>query len=120
MYKVNFPKKRYERTFDFLSGVISKNEKILDLGVKNPFAERLKKAGFKVTNTQGEDLDTDSTAVQVETYDVLTAFEILEHLLNPFTVLKQSRAKKLVASVPLRLWFASAYCNTGDPLDRHY
>jgi 2-polyprenyl-3-methyl-5-hydroxy-6-metoxy-1,4-benzoquinol methylase len=32
--------------------------------------------------------DTDQTALQNEAYDVFTAFEIFEHLLNPYTILE--------------------------------
>jgi hypothetical protein len=58
--------------------------------------------------------------VQVNDYDVTTAFEIFEHLVSPFKVLKDMRSKKLIASVPLKLWFASAYRSKTDQWDRHY
>ena len=48
------------------------------------------------------------------------AFEIFEHLVSPFNVLQDIKAKKLVASVPLKLWFASAYRSKTDERDRHY
>jgi hypothetical protein len=35
-------------------------------------------------------------------------------------VINQIKAKKLVASVPLKLWFASAYRNEIDDRDRHF
>ena len=38
----------------------------------------------------------------------------------PYNVLKHIQAKHLVASVPLRLWFASAYKSSSDKWDRHY
>ena len=76
--------------------------------------------GYEVTNTSGEDLDRDQSALQQNDYDVVTAFEIFEHLLNPFTVLEQINCKKLVISVPLRLWFAPAYRSKTDMWDRHY
>ena len=120
MYEGKFPKKRYHHTLRFLKEVISKEEKILDLGVSNPFSEILTKEGFQVTNTKGEDLDLETTVVKTEAFDVVTAFEIFEHLVSPFNVLKDIRAKKLVASVPLKLWFASAYKSKTDEWDRHY
>src|SRR5690554_257376 len=120
MYGGSYPKKRYRHTLHFLNKVVSKDEKILDLGVENPFAEILKNEGFDVTNTRGEDLDLDTDAVKSETYDVVTACEIFEHLVSPFNVIKDIRAKKLVASVPLRLWFAPAYRSKTDMWDRHY
>ena len=109
MYEGKFPTKRYKHTLRFLKNVISKEEKILDLGVPNPFSEILTQEGFDVTNTKGEDLDLETSVVKTEEFDVVTAFEIFEHLVSPFNVLKDIQAKKLVASVPLKLWFAFSY-----------
>ena len=55
-----------------------------------------------------------------ENYTTVTAFEILEHLLNPYGILKNIKASKIVISVPLRLWFAPAYRSKTDIRDRHY
>lgn len=120
MYEGKYPKKRYKQTFRFLQNIIPPESRILDLGVKNPFSEILVEHGFKVTNTQGEDLDIDTSAVTSDAYDVVTAFEIFEHLVSPFNVLKEIKATKLIASVPLKLWFASAYRSKEDERDRHY
>lgn len=120
MYEGKFPKKRYRHTLRFLNEVISKEEKILDLGVPNPFSEILRKEGFDVTNTTGEDLDLETNAVKNEDFDVVTAFEIFEHLVAPFNVLSDIKAKKLIASIPLKLWFAPAYRSKTDKWDRHY
>ena len=120
MYANNFPKKRYKLTLKFLRQHIAPTETILDLGVENPFSELLKTEGFRVKNTSGEDLDLDISALETDKSDVVTAFEIFEHLLSPFTVLQNIQSKKLVASIPLRLWFASAYRSKTDPRDRHF
>jgi len=120
MYEKTFPNKRYKHTYRFLNSCISKKETILDLGVTNPFSEILEKKGYVVTNTSGEDLDLDTSAVQTTDYDVVTAFEIFEHLVSPFNVLNDIKANKLIASVPLKLWFASAYRSKTDERDRHY
>ena len=120
MYATNFPKKRYKHTLEFLKQHIVPTETILDLGVENPFSEILKTEGYTVSNTLGEDLDVDTTTIGTHSSDVVTAFEIFEHLLSPFTVLKNIKSKKLVASIPLRLWFASAYRSKTDPRDRHF
>ncbi len=119
MYKT-YPKKRYKITLEFVEQHVSKEDCILDLGVTNPFSEILRKEGYQVTNTQGEDLDIDTSAVQSEDFDVVTAFEIFEHLVSPFNVLQDIKAQKLVASVPLKLWFAAAYRSKTDDRDRHY
>ncbi len=120
MYEGQFPKKRYQHTLRFLEEITTKEEVILDLGVPNPFSELMKKEGFNIANTKGEDLDIDTSAVQSDTYDMVTAFEIFEHFVSPFKVLKDIKAKKLVASVPLKLWFSSAYRSKTDKWDRHY
>lgn len=80
----------------------------------------MKDEGFIVINTQGEDLDLDFHAVKTEVIDVVTAFEIFEHMLAPFNILREIQCKKLIASVPIKLWFASAYWNENDERDRHY
>ena len=120
MYERNFPKKRFEYTLHFLKENIPAQSTILDLGVPNPFSDIMKKEGFEVSNTNGEDLDLDFSAVQKSEADVVTAFEIFEHLLNPFSVLKNIKATKLVASVPLKLWFSPAYQSKTDRWDRHF
>src|SRR5690554_194941 len=90
MYEKTYPKKRFEKTLDFLNKHISKDARILDLGVPNPLSKLMLEQGFNVSNTQGEDLDEDQSVLKQPTYDVLTAFEIFEHLLNPYTILKRS------------------------------
>lgn len=76
--------------------------------------------GYRVKNTNGEDLDQELRAIMEENYTTVTAFEILEHLLNPYGILKNIKASKIVISVPLRLWFAPAYRSKTDIRDRHY
>ena len=120
MYEGKIPKKRYKYTLKFLEQFVTKEEKILDLGVRNPFSELLLKEGYDVTNTKGEDLDIDTSAVKTDTFDVVTAFEIFEHMVSPFNVLQDIQSTKLIASVPLKLWFASAYRSKTDDWDRHY
>lgn len=120
MYEGKYPKKRYRHTLRFLRQFVSEDDKILDLGVTNPFSDIMQSEGFNVTNTSGEDLDLVTDAVKDPGYDVVTAFEIFEHLVSPFNVLQDIKARKLIASVPLKLWFASAYRSKTDELDRHY
>lgn len=120
MYQGKTVKKRYKHTLEFVKQNVAKEASILDLGVSNPFSDILRSKGFQVTNTQGEDLDLDTTSVQNTEFEVVTAFEIFEHLVSPFNVINDIKAKKLVASVPLKLWFASAYRSKTDDRDRHY
>lgn len=120
MYEGKYPHKRYRLTLAFLKKHISTRETILDLGVDNPFSEIMRKEGYAVDNTKGEDLDVEFTCVQNSLATVVTAFEIFEHLVAPYNVLCEIKADRLVASVPMRLWFASAYRSKTDPWDRHY
>lgn len=120
MYENTFPNKRYQHTIEFLEKHISKEETILDLGVENPFSIIMKERGFCVKNTQGEDLDFDHSTLLGESYNITTAFEIFEHLLAPLEILKNLKGNKLVASIPMRLWFAPAYRSKTDKWDRHY
>lgn len=120
MYENSFPNKRYKHTLEFLETHIKPPATILDLGVENPFSDIMQKFGYNVTNTDGEDLDTELTAVKKPGYDVVTAFEIFEHMVSPFTLLKEIEATKIVATVPLRLWFSPAYRSKTDEWDRHY
>ena len=120
MYNKFYPHKRYKYTLDFLKEVVPVGAKILDLGVPNPFSEIMEKEGYAVENTKGEDLDEDFSSVQESDAEVVTAFEIFEHLVAPFNILKEIKAKKIVVTVPLRLWFATAYRSKTDPWDRHY
>jgi hypothetical protein len=120
MYEKTYPNKRFKLTLQFLQKHINTTESILDLGVKNPFSEIMISEGYSVENTTGEDLDEDTSTIKKSDADVVTAFEIFEHLLSPYEVLKSIKANKLVISVPLKLWFASAYRSKTDKWDRHY
>lgn len=120
MYEKTYPSKRFNVTLNFLQKHINKSETILDLGVSNPFSKIMTENGYTVKNTKGEDLDNDQSSLQNETYEVFTAFEIFEHLLNPYTVLENVKADKILISIPLRLWFSSAYRSKTDKWDRHY
>ena len=120
MYPNNSHHKRHLKTLDFLNQHIDPASYILDLGIKNPLSELMQAQGYKVENTQGEDLDEDQKVLTSSKAEVVTAFEILEHLLSPYQVLKSIKAEKLVASVPLKLWFSNDYRSKTDSRDRHF
>lgn len=120
MYEKTYPNKRFKLTLQFLKKHIDTSESILDLGVKNPFSKIMISEGFSVKNTSGEDLDENQCAIEMSSAEVVTAFEIFEHLLSPYEILKSIKANKLVISVPLKLWFAPAYRSKTDMRDRHY
>ena len=108
---------RFNNTLNFVQKHLEKSEDILDLGIENDLSKFLKSKGYNITNTQGQDLDIDFNFVKE--HKVITAFEIFEHLFAPFNLLNIASGK-LIASVPLSLWFAKAYWNNNDKLDCHY
>ena len=109
---------RFARTIEFMRSSVAPPAALLDIGGDNPMAQHLRATGYQVTNTEG-DLDDTPEAASGHA-DAATAFEIFEHLVNPLSVLRSVTAPKLFASVPLRLWFSSAYRSATDPWDRHY
>ena len=112
--------KRYKITLDFMQKHLGNESSILDLGIENPLSQFLTEQGYVVRNTKGENLDTDFQAYIDTGVDSVTAFEIFEHMLAPFNILSQLKTEKLIASVPLKLWFANAYWNENDDWDKHY
>ena len=112
--------KRYDRTLDFVNKHLDPGSRILDLGTRNAFSEILNESGYIVQNTRGEDLDTDFQKYTNTDVDVVTAFEIFEHMLAPFNILREIKTDKLIASVPLKLWFASAFWDDKNEWARHY
>ncbi len=112
--------RRYRKTLTFMSQSLSLPARILDIGTPNPLSEMMKAHGYIVTNTTGEDLDESTDSIRTISADCTTAFEIFEHLLNPLGVLKAIPTPRLIASVPLSLWFAKAYKSSTDPWDRHF
>ena len=76
MYEGKFPYKRYKLTLEFLKEHIPESSNILDVGVENPFTDIMKKNGYEVENTNGEDLDNDTSSITNSTAEVVTAFEI--------------------------------------------
>ena len=97
---------RQDLTFNFLEKHCPPPIKLLDLGTPNNLSKVISSKGYEVINTQGQDLDVEPNVVNNVDVELVTAFEILEHLVAPLNVLKVIKAKKLVATIPLRLWFA--------------
>ena len=117
---VKHHQRRYNLTLRFLQDVLPAPATILDLGVRNSFSEIMEEHGYTVYNTNGEDLDLVPEIVKKYDVEAITAFEIFEHLISPFNILNEIKSTKLIASVPLNLWFARAYKSSTDMWDRHY
>ena len=111
--------RRYRKTLRFMEASLPPPARVLDLGAPNPFSAIMQDLGYDVQNTEG-DLDDVPEVVRGVEADAVTAFEIFEHLVAPLNVLREIEAPRLFATVPLRLWFATAYWNPDDPWDRHY
>jgi hypothetical protein len=111
--------RRFRKTLQFMESSLVPPARVLDLGASNPFAEIMRREGYTVQNTEG-DLDDVPEVVRGVEAEAATAFEILEHLVAPLNVLRELPVQRLFATVPLRLWFATAYWNPDDPWDRHY
>lgn len=109
---------RFKRTLSFLQKHICWNDEILDLGTNNPLADYLRQNGFPfINNTKGENLDYDFQKYLGARY--ITAFEIFEHMLAPYNILKELNGE-LICSVPLKVWFAKAYWPKNDRWNCHY
>jgi len=92
---------------------------ILDLGFRNDLSWLLEKGGYHVKNTNF-DLDVYPKRLREIKSDVVTGFEILEHLIEPARVLRNIRANEIVVSVPMMRMFEKTYWNPGDKYDQHY
>ena len=114
-------KLRFDRTLEFINKSEFKPKKILDLGPDNTFAEILRNKGYQVVNTGMVDLDDQPEIVQkFDDIDCITSFEIFEHLVAPYNVLRKLPKVKMFISVPLSLWFSPAFRNKNDKWDQHY
>ena len=97
-----------------------KREKQLENLKSNRLSKRMKEEGYNDKNTNGDDLDLFPINHKTENFDAITAFEILEHLISPFQLLKNIKCKRLYATVPLSLWYSKAYRNYNDIRDSHF
>ena len=110
---------RFRKTLGFMHTSLKPGAHILDIGPPNIMADRMRDAGYNVVNTDF-DLDREPEKLANFEADAVTAFEILEHLINPMGVLQHIRPNQLFTTVPLDLWFAKAYRSASDPWDRHF
>lgn len=118
---INWTKElRWRRTLRAIAPIIPEGSTILDLGGTSHLVSCMQSNGYVVRNT---DFDLDlhpEYFSNYEHFDYITAFEVLEHVLNPFTILNLLPSDRLLATVPLNVWFSSAYWNINDEFDRHF
>ena len=121
-------KKRYKKTLKLVKRLVPETNVIYDIGRINEMSEIMQREGYYVSNNIGfTDLDyvqSEVKAISTKTEglnspDITTAFQILEHLTNPFTVLQAIQTKELLITVPLKVWFSNAYWGKDD-YDRHF
>ena len=75
-------KRRFNKTLKMLKSIIPNGSSIFDLGVRNEFSEIMSDNGYVVYNNNGEDLDLNYNFKIPDDVDIITGFEILEHLDN--------------------------------------
>ena len=98
MYK-KIPKNRYDKTIKMLKTILKPGNTIFDLGVRNPFSEIMEKEGYKVINTKGQDLDDKFDILIPKEVDLVTGFEILEHLVSPYPLLKNINCNRILSNI---------------------
>jgi len=115
------PKRRIKKTLDFILQNHPPPAKVLDLGTMNPLSSKMIQYGYHVENTMGEDLDIEYKHLSLKQYDLITAFEILEHLVSPYNLLQSfNKGQRIAATVPINVWFSKAHWSKTDPWDRHF
>jgi hypothetical protein len=112
--------RRYIITLKFLKRFVTAGSVLFDLGTENGLGNFMKLNGYHIINTKGEDFDYSHKHLTGIECDAVTCFEVLEHLIDPYCLLKSLPGGKLIASVPLRLWFAKAFKNKTNPAGWHY
>lgn len=116
-----YPHRRIKATIAFLKKHAPPPRSILDLGVDNMLSDIMRQEGYHVDNTRGEDLDVNYQSVIESEAELITSFEIFEHMVAPYNLLSQiPQGKHLISTVPLKVWFKKAHWHPTDPRDRHY
>jgi len=108
---------RWDRTLDLMKRFALPGT-ILDLGLANEMSANLRKEGYMIYNL---DIDLNNEYLKLKHQDVntVTAFEVLEHILTPYEVLKSLNTNRVIITVPLKVWFSSAYWGKHD-YDVHF
>ncbi len=113
---------RLKRTQNLLSHYLKKDTKVLDLGPDNLMRRKLvHHFGNQFNGTGTLDLNRNYSEIECVSEDLITSFEVFEHLFNLFPVLKRLRKfnRPMICSVPLRFPLSKQYW-TEEYHDRHY
>ncbi len=113
---------RMQMTLDLIKKYTAPNSKIYDFGHKSIMSEWMEKEGYTVVNNSTEvdlDFNQDEITKLSSEADLTTSFEVFEHLTNLFAVLMAIKSKKMLITVPAKVWFKSAYWGPND-FDHHY
>lgn len=117
---------RVKKTLKLVERFIPVTARIYDMGNKSELSSLMGET-YRVINNSG-DVDFDFLQEEIKTLSlpdfegeelITTSFEVFEHLLNPFTVLRSIQSKHLLCTVPLKVWFSPAYWGK-DERDRHF
>jgi len=101
-----------------MNETFSNNVTILDIGYKHGFSDLM--SDWDVVNTDYDlDMLNNTRIRQLNSYKQIIAFEVLEHLLNPYSLL-QSLSGKMLITVPLNLWWRQSYWEVNNTHKQHY
>lgn len=87
---------RHQEVIDYIydNHWLSITKRILDVGERNPFTERLENEFFVEVDNSSGDLDYELITPQKE-YDLIICSHVIEHLMNPLLFIEN--AKKVLA-----------------------
>ena len=113
-------KTRYKKTLKLLSEIYPLCI-LYDLGKKTELSELMSNTHSVLNNITDVDFDVNQEEISAISKRVrlTTSFEVFEHLLNPYSVLKAIKSDELLCTVPLNVWFSKAYWRK-DKRDRHF
>jgi len=114
--------KRHQITLDLVHKIIPDDKIIFDLGQQNEMSLLMAKDYQVINNTPKADFDKDQQEIieLSQMANVCTSFEVFEHLLNPYAVLKSIVSPYMLCTVPLNTWFKKAHWDKTDRRDRHF
>jgi len=109
---MSYHDKRYRKSIELVKKYIPPGSTVCDLGNKKWWHPDY------ITFGTGEmDLDT-TVCAHFDEHPYFTAFEVLEHLVNPVNILNRIGGI-LIATVPFGMWFTRAYRGPHS-WDEHY